>query len=493
LLIGEIRLYLSGFDEVITISNNPTISMDQSEIQALRQINNSKYINNINNSLYVSIPYLANSNPDEERDYKFILAANIDNATLKNLLSNIISYESAEAAFCSADGSWSVSSKRPSDASAKLQSLVLGKNLTVADDAAQVSYLDVEGCSYIVVYKYSHILNSVLMIYALSDDVFEPLKVYNLIFWSVSALSFLIIITFCFWLYRIIHKPLKELVKAFHRVEGGELNFHIEHERRDEFGYLYKRFNNMLDRLKVLIHEVYEQQIRSQQSELKRLQSQIDPHFLYNNFFVLSRLIYSAEPDQASQFASYLGQYFQFVTRDAQQNIKLEKEVQHARTFTDIQYVCYTGRILVDFEQLPEKFAELLVPRLILQPVIENCYKYAFENKLTDARINVNFLEIKLNDTESLLKIVIEDNGDLSDEKLISLQQMIDSPNSNLSESTGLYNVHRRIFLMFGQDSGLKILRSHLGGMRVEIHIKLQVKILRKSSEIGLDYSDTPS
>lgn len=474
LLIGEIWLYLSGSDEMITINNIPSVSMEESEIQVLSRIKSAKHISSIGDSIYLSIPYLAGGSSDKG-DYKFILAAKLDNVTLKTLLGNIINYESGEAVFYSADGSWSVSSKNPSDATAKLQSLVLEKNLTSAGDAAQVSYERIGGRSYIVAYKYSKALNSVLMIDALTDDVFEPLKIYNILFWSISALSFLIILTFCIWLYRIIHKPLKDLVKAFRRVEKGELEFHVEHERKDEFGYLYKRFNEMVDRLRVLIHEVYEQRIRSQQSELKRLQSQIDPHFLYNNFFVLSRLIHSAEPAQASRFAGYLGQYFQFVTRDAQQNIRLEKEVQHARTYTDIQNVCHTGRILVDFEELPGKYAQLLVPRLILQPVIENCYKYAFENKLKGARIHIRFLEKKLDDTASMLIIVVEDNGgDLSDEKLRSLQQMIEMHDSDFSESTGLYNVHRRIFLMFGEDSGLKILRSQLGGLRVEIRIKFK-------------------
>lgn len=130
---------------------------------------------------------------------------------------------------------------------------------------------------------------------------------------------------------------------------------------------------------------------------------------------------------------------------------------------------------MVDFEELPGKYAQLLVPRLILQPVIENCYKYAFENKLKGARIHIRFLEKKLDDTASMLIIVVEDNGgDLSDEKLRSLQQMIEMHDSDFSESTGLYNVHRRIFLMFGEDSGLKILRSQLGGLRVEIRIKFK-------------------
>lgn len=459
---------------MISISNNPPINVEQSELKVLRRVKDSKYIRSINDSLFISIPYLADGNPGEEQDYRFILATSIDNVALKTLLGKITSYESGEAVFCSVDGSWSVSSREPTDATFKLQSLILSKN-PASSGEAHVSYEKIDGRSYIVAYKYSQVLNSVLMVHALTNDVFEPLRIYNILFWSVSALLFLVITVFCFWLYKIVHKPLKELVKAFRRVERGELDFRVEHERTDEFGYLYKRFNDMLDRLKVLIHEVYEQRIRSQQSELKRLQSQIDPHFLYNNFFVLSRLIHSADPGQASRFAGYLGQYFQFVTRDAQEKIKLEKEVRHARTYVDIQNVCHTGRILVDFEELPAKYEQLLVPRLILQPVIENCYKYAFENKLKDARINVRFVEKKLNDGASFLIIAVEDNGeDLSGDKLESLQRMIDLPDSDFSESTGLYNVHRRIFLMFGDGSGLKIMRSQLGGLRVEIHIRIK-------------------
>ncbi|CAK4863929.1 unnamed protein product [Aphanomyces euteiches] len=233
---------------------------------------------------------------------------------------------------------------------------------------------------------------------------------------------------------------------------------------------MYEKFNDMVSRLDFLIHQVYEQQLRNQRSELKRLQSQINPHFLYNSFFVLSRLIHSTDPDKASRFSEYLGQYFQFITRDAPDEIRLEQEVQHARTYVDIQTVCYDKRIAVAFEELPLAYQDIMVPRLILQPLIENSYKYAFEEMLQNGKLIIRFSEEAFGDSAPYPVIIIEDNGDhMTDQQLKNLQASLVSFNTEIDESTGMYNIHKRIQLNFGSLSGIQLARSTLGGLKVTL------------------------
>jgi two-component system sensor histidine kinase YesM len=130
---------------------------------------------------------------------------------------------------------------------------------------------------------------------------------------------------YSFSAYKFIHKPLLELVRAFHKVESGDLQVSINHDSDNEFGYLYKRFNDMVKNLNMLIDQVYNQKILMQRAELKQLQSQINPHFLYNSLFMINTMARIGD-DNLITFTKYLGEYFRFVTRNSSDNKPLQRK-----------------------------------------------------------------------------------------------------------------------------------------------------------------------
>lgn len=132
--------------------------------------------------------------------------------------------------------------------------------------------------------------------------------------------------------------------------------------------------NDMEDRLSRLIEEVYVQKNLTQKAQLKQLQAQINPHFLYNSFFTLSRRIKRQDYDNAEEFARHLGNYFKYLTRDGSDFIALRQEVEHAKSYATIQQARFSSRVRVCFEQLPDSCSGLMVPRLILQPLLENSF-----------------------------------------------------------------------------------------------------------------------
>jgi two-component system sensor histidine kinase YesM len=237
--------------------------------------------------------------------------------------------------------------------------------------------------------------------------------------------------------------------------------------RQDEFGYLYQAFNDTVKSLKTLIEENYEQQIRNQRSELKRLQSQINPHFLYNCFFVLCRLIKSdTQKEKAYQFCLYIGQYFQFITRHHDDDILLEMELEHSRTYVEMQSICYGERIEVLFEVEAQPIE---VPRLILQPIIENAYKYALGNMRGTGEL---WVHSKLRN--DAFYIYVEDNGEfITDEEIEALGKKLRYSTNQMEETTGLLNVHRRIQLRYGEEYGITVSRSELGGLQAIIKLSL--------------------
>ena len=97
---------------------------------------------------------------------------------------------------------------------------------------------------------------------------------------GLSGFSLLVVILFSGWIYSRIHQPLQRMVRAFRNIDFDSPRVELRHKHHDEFHYLYEQFNHMVKRLQVLIHEVFEQKIRSQRSELKQLQSQINPIFI---------------------------------------------------------------------------------------------------------------------------------------------------------------------------------------------------------------------
>jgi len=276
---------------------------------------------------------------------------------------------------------------------------------------------------------------------------------------------------------KVVHKPLNILVQAFEKVKEGNLEEHIYHGANDEFSYLYLAFNDMEDQLMQLIDEVYVQKNLIQKAQLKQLQAQINPHFLYNSFFILSRRIKRQDYENAEEFAGHLGNYFKYLTRDGSDFIPLKQEVEHARSYAAIQQARFSNRVQVLFGELPESYSDLLVPRLIIQPLLENAFGHGLENKVSDGILQVCF-QVQDNG----IRILVEDNGeDARDEDIRKMQESLDGQDAE--EVTGIVNIHRRLKIYFRGQAGLKIGRSGLGGVAITIDIHTDRKYLKIRGE----------
>lgn len=289
--------------------------------------------------------------------------------------------------------------------------------------------------------------------------------------WYYVAAAFFcmigISIIFIWYTRKAVHRPLNILVQAFERVKSGNLDEHIYHGKEDEFSYLYLAFNEMEDRLSQLIDEVYVQKNLVQKAQLKQMQAQINPHFLYNSFFILSRRIKRQDYDGAEEFAVHLGNYFKYLTRDGADFIPLRQEAEHARSYAAIQQARFSGRVKVAFGDLPENYRDLLVPRLIIQPLLENAFDHGLENKVSGGILQVCFIA-----REDGIRIQVEDNGEeAGDEDILRMKEALEGQDAE--EVTGIVNIHRRLKIYFHGKSGLLVERSSLGGVAVTIEIQM--------------------
>lgn len=340
--------------------------------------------------------------------------------------------------------------------------------LTIDHETMNGNYVSkvINGQRYWLLHDRINHLNMELVAYIPENQVTGVLKKYDVLFITIAMVSIISIFIFALLIDRMIHKPISEIVNAFKSLEAENLDIEIRNNGNDEFGYLYRAFNNVVSKLKVSIREVYEQKIAAQQLELKQLQSQINPHFLYNCFFHIYRMCKFEDYENVAMLTQKLGSYFQFITRSGADMVPFRMELKHAKDYVDIQNIRFSNRIMVDFTECPRECMENLVPRLILQPIIENVYEHGFENKIEGGVIRVDVTY-----KNKLIYIVIEDNGDgMDDEALKALQNKLADTN-NAQEKTGIVNVSRRINLKYGEQSGLRVNRSPLGGVKVEVFI----------------------
>ncbi len=341
------------------------------------------------------------------------------------------------------------------------------EGLALAEPPGRPQSLTVEGTRSLAVVVPSQQLGMSLVYYRSEREIQRRLA--GMRYWALgfSVLSALLLVAFATSVSRMIAAPVNDLVSAFRRLESGDFRVRIGHRGAHEFAYLFAAFDQMTTRLEDLIDQSYRQTILVQKAELRQLQSQINPHFLYNTFFMLYSTARAEGAEAVADLTRRLGTYYQFVTR-SEEEVTLAREVEHARIYADIQELRHAGRICIEFEPCPPDCAELRVPRLILQPLLENALEHGLKDVLKDGRLAVRF-EVRPTD----LAIVVEDNGRGMEEAAWSSLFAFPDGREEGAYHTALSNIHRRLRLKFGTESGLRLERASPCGVRSTILIRL--------------------
>lgn len=309
------------------------------------------------------------------------------------------------------------------------------------------------------------------MIYKESNDA-EMKKFFAII--GISSILFMFlclviaVISIQTW-NRQIYRPLyRLLIEAFNHMEKNDFSYRIEVQNENDFFHsVYEKYNHMTETMQRYIETNLQQKILVSQSNLKQLQSQISPHFMYNSYYVLYRMIRRGDQENSLHLAEYLGSFYHYITRNADDEKHLFEEIEHAENYAKIQKYRFRDNLNVEISKPDECIANVYVPRLILQPILENAFKYAYENGNGDPmKLELSYVVRSDKDFD----IVIENSGEVSDETLRMLDEKIQSTDMQI-ETTAIININRRLKLYFGDTSGLSVERSALGGLKVIVHI----------------------
>ena len=190
--------------------------------------------------------------------------------------------------------------------------------------------------------------------------------------------------------------------------------------------------------------------------------------FLYNTYFNLRALLEEEEYERAIPYADIRGKYLGYITRSGQ-TAALSQEVEYAKAYGEIQKLRFSNKIDCRFGEVPEAALRMEVPKLILQPLIENAYEHGIWQNREGGVIAVRFSLM----SPEILDIYVDDNGQsLTEERIAELQEMLRSPDgSDPMKSVALLNIQRRLKLFYHNDSRLDVSRSELGGLRCCLHI----------------------
>lgn len=269
-------------------------------------------------------------------------------------------------------------------------------------------------------------------------------------------------------------RPVRKLHGLMKKVEKGDLNVHFPVRSKDEISRLGLGFNKMITSLSSLIQEVYVIRLDKMQSELKQkeamimaMQSQINPHFLYNTLEAINCHAIVNNVPSVSRMSQALADFFRYSIEKQEVIVPLFKEVRHVETYLEIQY---QRRPDIDVHiQIPVLLKPCPIIKLTLQPLIENAFIHGFRGD-RDYRLTV-----RAEASEQVCLIHVEDNGEGMElaalehlnEQFVQDSGMAALDDGSMSTGIGLINVHQRLQMQFGPSSGLRLQPSASGGLRV--------------------------
>jgi two-component system, sensor histidine kinase YesM len=243
-------------------------------------------------------------------------------------------------------------------------------------------------------------------------------------------------------------ESVDKLILALAQLREGNFNGYVDIHTNDEFEILGDEYNVMLDRLKELIAKNKELSELRTIIEVKQLQSQFHPHFIFN---VLETLRYAIKMDanQAQQIVMLLSRLLRYSIGN-DRSVQLKDDMNYVRDYLKLQQIRFNERLEYRIT-VEEETNHVYVPKLLLQPIIENAIKYGYQNQS-----NV-LIEIRIYPSDGKLMLEVCDNGQGMDaETLLKVNRILHSQN-NTTQHIGLYNVHRRLVLLYGEESGIHI------------------------------------
>lgn len=274
-----------------------------------------------------------------------------------------------------------------------------------------------------------------------------------------------------------IIRPIKRLQQFMRRVEMGDLDKRIEVESKDEIGMLHQGFNQMVIQLKQLLDEIYhsklkatEMSLRQKEMELSVLQSQLNPHFLYNSLETIRGMALEKDMDDIASMSSALSRLLRYNLKESSHTISIKDELEVCELYLNIQKFRFEDRLHFDID-IPSWALVQKIPKFSLQPIIENSVHHGVGISFGRTCIQIRVIK----KTKDFYILEVEDDGPGMDDKVLnSIHHDLQYKDITKGGSQiGVVNVHRRIEYLFGTGYGLWIESQQNKGTKVSIRLPI--------------------
>ncbi|QNU67034.1 sensor histidine kinase [Ruminiclostridium herbifermentans] len=308
-------------------------------------------------------------------------------------------------------------------------------------------------------------------------------QVTNAIWIMIVALSFIIVASILVNIFvtESITKPIRTLCDKTAMVAGGDFTTRTTCDNHDELSILSDSFNDMASKLEQQVKSIKLEQENLRHMESKLLQTQINPHFLYNTLDTIIWLIEGDKNKEAIDMVVSLSEFFRIVVSKGKDFITVREEETHIKSYLQIQQSRYKD--ILDYEiNIPEELYGYQILKLTMQPIIENSLYHGIKMLRAIGKITVTG-EI----LDGIIYFHVIDNGiGMDEQKLSALRKEIERPGSKQSSGFGLANVNKRIKLNYGNNYGLTIQSTK--GKGTDITIKIPARIAEvERIEVGYE------
>jgi len=263
-----------------------------------------------------------------------------------------------------------------------------------------------------------------------------------------------------------ISKPVKELSHITNQVAKGDLTVRSHIKNGAEVKMLSDSLNIMIEKLSNLIETVKIEQSNLRETEIKLLQEQINPHFLYNTLDTIIWLAETGKQDYVVQVVGSLSRYFRTSLSKGKDLVTLKDEELHVCSYLQIQKVRY-GDILEYEIDLPKELSLCRIPKITLQPLVENALYHGIKNKRSKGKISL----IGRKENNNIIIKVIDNGLGMTQERLKQVIESLHRRSEYNKDFYGLFNVNERIRMIFGADYGLSIKSTYGEGTEVTVCI----------------------
>ena len=284
----------------------------------------------------------------------------------------------------------------------------------------------------------------------------------------IGICIFLLIIASFSFSYRLT-RPIHNMMKKMEQVEEGNFDVQVPVNSRDEIGMLSQRFNEMSAQLKKYINQSFAAQIKQKEAELTALKSQIYPHFLYNTLEIIRMSAMENGDQSVSDMIEALSMQIHYLLGPAQDMVPLKMEIEIVQKYVYLLN-CRIDRQITLSVSVEQETGNLMVPKLILQPIVENAYVHGIKPKNGSGSIMIEGEQ-----SEDGLVISVLDNGvGMDSDQQQRLQKLLDGDEIGVKneynwQSIGMKNVHDRIRFLYGNEYGVQVTSTSYVGTIVRL------------------------